>query len=76
MGYMGKKLCGYQIKRLAEHFNCDPGVISQGIKSLVNKLKEGKGFAKTMISIEKYLIRNSSRKILIYLCLEPVYVYI
>jgi len=65
VGYIGRKLGSYQIKRIAEHFNRDPVVISQGIKRLENKLKVRKGFAKTMISIEKSLIKNSSRKILI-----------
>jgi hypothetical protein len=51
---------------VAQHFNRDPVVIGQGIKGLENKVKDGKGFAKTMISIKKSLIRNSSRKILIY----------
>ena len=65
VGYLGRKLGGHQIKRTAEHFNRDPVVISQGIKRLESKLNKGEGFAKTMISIEKSLIRKSSRKILI-----------
>ena len=65
VGYIGRKLGGYQIRAVAEHFNRDPVVISQGIRRLESKLIEGKGFAKTMISIEKSLIQNSSRKILI-----------
>jgi len=64
-GYVGRKLGGHQIKAIAAHFHRDPVVISQGIKRLENKLKEEKGFAKTTIRIEKSLIRNSSRKILI-----------
>jgi hypothetical protein len=62
---VGRKLGGHQIKAIAAHFHRDPVVISQGIKRLENKLKEEKGFAKTMIRIEKSLIRNSSRKIFI-----------
>lgn len=66
VGYLGRKLGGHKIKVVAQHFNRDPVVIGQGIKGLENKVKDGKGFAKTMISIKKSLIRNSSRKILIY----------
>jgi len=40
-------------------------VISQEIKRLENKLKDEKGFMKTAIGIEQFLIGKSSRKILI-----------
>jgi putative transposase len=65
VGYLGRKLRGHQIKGTAEHFNRDPVVISQGIQRLENRLSERKGLAKTIISIEKSLIQNSSSKILI-----------
>jgi hypothetical protein len=58
-------LGGHQIKGIAEYFNRDPVVISQGIKRLESKLNKGEGFAKTMISIETSLIQKSSSKILI-----------
>jgi len=64
-GYVGRKLGGYQIKATAAHFHRDPVVISQGIKRLENKLKEEKGFAKTVNDIEQSLIQKSSHKILI-----------
>ena len=64
-GYVGRKSGGYQIKATAAHFHRDPVVISQGIKRLENKLKEEKGFAKTVSDIERSLIRKSSREILI-----------
>ena len=62
---VGRKLGGYKIKAIAAHFHRDPVLISQGIKRLENKLKEEKGFVKTVIGIEQSLIRKSSRKILI-----------
>ena len=65
VGYLGTKLRGHQIKGIAQHFNRDPVVISQGIKRLENKLNKRKDFAKKMISIERSLIQNSSSKILI-----------
>ena len=55
-GYVGRKLGGYQIKAIAAHFHRDPVVISQGIKRLENKLKEEKGFVKTVSDIERSLI--------------------
>jgi putative transposase len=64
-GYVGRKLGGYQIKTTAAHFHRDPVVMSQGIRRLENKLKEQKGFLKTVSDIEQSLIGKSSRKILI-----------
>jgi hypothetical protein len=51
------------MKATAVHFHRDPVVISQGIKRVENKLKEEKGFVKTVSDIEQSLIRKSSRKI-------------
>lgn len=65
VGYVGRKLGVHQIKMIVEYFKRDPVVISQGIKRWENRLKEAGGFAKTTINIEKSLIQNSSRKILI-----------
>jgi putative transposase len=64
-GYVGRKLGGYQIKTTAAHFHRDPVVISQGITRLENRLREEKGFVKTLSNIEQSLIRKSSHKILI-----------
>jgi putative transposase len=64
-GYVGRKLGGYQMKAIAAHFHRDPVATSQGIKRLENKLREEKGFGKTVSDIEQSLIRKSSRKILI-----------
>jgi chromosomal replication initiation ATPase DnaA len=65
VGYVGRKLGGHQIRRIAEHFKRDPVVMSQGTKRLEDKLGDGEGFAKTISNIERSLIRNSSRRILI-----------
>ena len=64
-GYLGRKLGGYQVKVIAAHFNRDPVVISQGMKRLEERLVEGKGFVKTIISIEKSLVLKSNGKKLI-----------
>jgi hypothetical protein len=65
VGYVGRKLGGHQIRRIAEHFKRDPVVMSQGTKRLEDKLGDGEEFAKTISNIERSLIRNSSRRILI-----------
>ena len=63
--YLGRKLGGYQIKAIAEYFNRDPVVISQGIRKVEHNIKGAKVFAKKMAKIEEGLINNKSRKILI-----------
>jgi len=65
VGYLGRKLGGHQINGIAQHFNRDPVVISQGVKRLENRLAQGKVLAKMMISVETSLIQKSSSKILI-----------
>ena len=61
---MARKLGGHKVRSIAEHFNRDPVVISQGIKRLERKFKEVKGFAEKITRIEKFLTAKSSRKIL------------
>jgi putative transposase len=65
VGYLARKLGGHQIKGIAQHFDRDPVVISQGMKRLEQKLKQGKAFAKTVTRIEEALIRNRKPNILI-----------
>jgi len=65
VGHLGRKLGGHQIKAIADHFNRDPVAISQGIKRLENKVNEGKGLAKIIMSIEKSLTQKSNGKIVI-----------
>lgn len=57
----------YQVKVIAAHFNRNPVVISQGLKRIEEKLGGGKGFAKTMISVEDSLVLKSNRRKLIQL---------
>jgi DNA-binding MarR family transcriptional regulator len=65
MGYVGRKLGGHQARRIAEHLERDPVVMSQVIKRLEDKLQDEEEFAKTISTIERSLILNSSRRILI-----------
>ena len=40
VGYLAKELANHPFKETAEHFNCDPVVISKGIKGLEKKIRE------------------------------------
>jgi len=63
-------LGGYQVKATAAHFHRDPVVISQGIRRLEKKLKEERGFPKTVSNSEQSLARKRSRNMLISLCMS------
>jgi REP element-mobilizing transposase RayT len=54
-GYLARKLGGFQVKTVADHFNRDPVVISQGIKRLEQRLREEKTVARAMGKLEEVL---------------------
>jgi len=62
-GYLDRKLGGYQIKAVAEHFKRNPAVMSQGIRKLEQRLMKGEAVQRTITTLEKILARKS-RKIL------------
>jgi aminoglycoside N3'-acetyltransferase len=57
----GRKLGGHSIKGIAEHFNRDPVVISQGIKRVEQKFREDKVFTNKLITFQKVLAENKKR---------------
>lgn len=63
MGYIGRRLAGYQIKVVAEYFNRDPAVLSKGVTKVEQKIKEENSFAIMISRIERELIGNKRRKI-------------
>jgi len=64
-GYLARKLGGYHIKALAEHFNRDPVVMSQGIMKVERKLMTDGAFQQTMTTLEEVLTRNRKKRILL-----------
>jgi chromosomal replication initiation ATPase DnaA len=65
VAYVGRKFGGHQLRRIAEHFERDPVVMNQVIKRLEDKLGDGEESAQRIGTIERSLIRNSSRRILV-----------
>lgn len=65
VAYLARKLGGYQIKAVAEHFHRDPVVISQGVGKLEEKLKEQRLFLKRVNRAEKSLTEGKERKYLV-----------
>jgi len=60
-GYLARKLAGYQIKAVAEHFDRDPVVISQGIKRLEQRLRQEKETVRTFTALEEALTCNRKK---------------
>jgi len=61
--YLSNKLGGYQIREIAKHFDRDPVVISQGLKKVEQRLREGKDLKAVMTTLENDLTRNKRQKI-------------
>ena len=61
--YLSSKLGGYQIKEIAEHFNRDPVVISQGIKKVEKNLREDRGLNDLMTALKDNITKNKKNKI-------------
>ena len=64
-GYLARKLGGYPVKVIAEHFGRDPVVMSRGIRSVEEKAWTDKRIAKALASLEETLIQERRRKIVI-----------
>lgn len=52
-GYLARKLNAHQVKTVAEHFNRDPAVISQGMKRLERQIREEKVIARQIAILEE-----------------------
>lgn len=57
-GYLARKLGGFQVKAVAEHFARDPAVISQGVKKLEEEVREKAALDRTIAALEEALTRN------------------
>ena len=61
--YLARKLGNYQIKTVADHFKRDPVVISKGIKSLEETLREDEALAEKIALLEQILIRDRTARV-------------
>jgi putative transposase len=63
VGYMGKKLCGYSVKSLAEYFQRDPVAISRGIGKVEGRMGADKDFEAKFRELEGAMKLDRKRKI-------------
>jgi putative transposase len=57
-GFMARKLAGYQVKVVAEHFSRDPTVISQGISRVEQRLRDEEAVLRDIVTLEKALMHR------------------
>jgi len=63
IGYMGKKLCGYSTKSLAEYFHRDPVAMSRGIGKVEGRMGTDKTFEARLQELEGAITQGRRRKI-------------
>jgi chromosomal replication initiation ATPase DnaA len=63
VGYMGKKLCGYSIRSLAEYFQRDPVAMSRGIGKVEGRMGADKDFEAKLRELEGKIKLDRKRKI-------------
>jgi hypothetical protein len=60
---MGKKLCGYSIRSLAEYFRRDPVAMSWGIGKVEGRMGVDKAFVGKLRKLEGSITLDRNRKI-------------
>lgn len=63
--HLGKKIGGYTLKAIAEHFHRDPVVMSQGVRKVERRIWRDHHLLRVMDALEKELTRGRKIKLLI-----------
>jgi REP element-mobilizing transposase RayT len=63
VGYMGKKLCGYSVKSLAEYFQRDPVAMSRGMGKVERRMEADKDFEAKLRELEGAITQGRKRRI-------------
>jgi len=63
VGFMGKKLCGYSIRSLAEYFHRDPVAMSRGMGKVERKMGVDRDFEAKLRDLEEAITLGRKRKI-------------
>jgi REP-associated tyrosine transposase len=63
VGYLGRKLGGYPLRRIADYFRRDSVSLCQGIAKVERRIGEGSGFREKLTELEENLTEGHKRKI-------------
>ena len=58
VGYLGKKLCNYESRAIAQFFKRDPSVLGKGIRNVEDRMISDRTFQKKLVAIENALIEE------------------
>ena len=61
--FVGKRLCGYSIKSLAEYFHRDPVAMSRGIEKVEGRIKSDRDLEAKLRKLEEVITLGRKRKI-------------
>jgi putative transposase len=62
VGYLARRISGYGVKEIADHFGRSPATISEGIKKVEDLQRRDKSFAKTLSLIAEKVVKGKKRK--------------
>ena len=62
VAYLGKRISGYMVKEIADHFKRSPVTIGEGITKVEDLLRRDKSFEKALTLMGKNLIKGRKRK--------------
>jgi chromosomal replication initiation ATPase DnaA len=62
-GYLGRKLAGHRLNRMAEYLGRDPVTLCQGIAKVEKRLLGDEGFREKMKSAEEELIKGRKKRL-------------
>ena len=62
VGYLARRVSGYGVKEIADHFGRSPVTMSEGIKKVEDLERRDKSFAKTLSRIVENAVKGRKRK--------------
>ena len=62
VGYLARRVSGYGVKEIADHFGRSPVTMSEGIKKVEDLERRDKSFAKTLSLIVENVVKGRKRK--------------
>ena len=62
MAYLARRISGYMVKEIADHFQRSPVTIGEVIMKVEDLLKTHKSFEKGLKSMEENLVKGKKRK--------------
>jgi REP element-mobilizing transposase RayT len=60
VGYLGRKLCNYENKSIAQFFKRDPSVLTKGIRHVESRIISDRVLQKQLVEIESILVKGRS----------------